>query len=322
MPPVGGERYEDADDDDTERRGLLRPRVRARRLRDRLRRGHDPSGQPPCRDARAHGPREPRPPGRVRRRPGHRRRRRSADPAAAPVLRGGCRFRPARAWALRHGYGLPPERSGRGRTRQRPGRRDRRRGGARGHRLARGAGRPGGGRRGSQGRRAELLAGLPRVPCSRRRRRRDPRAPVLRRAQAGRARDLGGLLPLVVDPDVRLQGDARAATAARLLPRSQRRTPREPDRARPLEVLDQHLPVVAAGSSLPVRRSQRRDQHACRQPELDDGPGGPAGDRPHRGRSLTDLSGRHAGRERFGHLRRGPGAAPPRRSTASPCGAR
>jgi glutamate synthase (NADPH) large chain len=39
--------------------------------------------------------------------------------------------------------------------------------------------------------------------------------------------------------------------------------------ARALAVLDQHVPVVAAGAPVPVRRPQRRDQHRAGQPELD-----------------------------------------------------
>ncbi len=36
-----------------------------------------------------------------------------------------------------------------------------------------------------------------------------------------------------------------------------------------LPVLHQHLPVLAAGAPVPLRRAQRRDQHPARQPELD-----------------------------------------------------
>ena len=41
-------------------------------------------------------------------------------------------------------------------------------------------------------------------------------------------------------------------------------------------VQHQHLPVLAAGASLPLRRPQRRDQHAARQHQLDEGARGAA----------------------------------------------
>ena len=40
---------------------------------------------------------------------------------------------------------------------------------------------------------------------------------------------------------------------------------------RPPALLDQHLPVVEAGASLPHGRAQRRDQHGARQQQLDGG---------------------------------------------------
>ena len=58
-------------------------------------------------------------------------------------------------------------------------------------------------------------------------------------------------------------------------------------RAGALQVLHQHVPVLAAGPPLPVRGAQRRDQHRPRQPQLDAGPGGDAGQRPHPGRRWT-----------------------------------
>ena len=47
-----------------------------------------------------------------------------------------------------------------------------------------------------------------------------------------------------------------------------------------LQVLDQHVPVLAAGPPVPVHRAQRRDQHDPGQPQLDAGPRGDAGHRP------------------------------------------
>ncbi len=61
---------------------------------------------------------------------------------------------------------------------------------------------------------------------------------------------------------------------------------RDPDlrvgpRPRPLALFDQHLPELAAGPPLPLPVSQRRDQHAGRQPQLDARPGGAARDLAH-----------------------------------------
>ena len=48
-----------------------------------------------------------------------------------------------------------------------------------------------------------------------------------------------------------------------------------------LPVLHQHVPGLAAGPPLPLRRAQRRDQHVARQPELDGRPRGAARVRRH-----------------------------------------
>ena len=53
-------------------------------------------------------------------------------------------------------------------------------------------------------------------------------------------------------------------------------------RPRPLPVLHQHVPVVAARPPVPTGRPQRRDQHRDGQRELDAGPRGAARERPHR----------------------------------------
>ena len=47
-------------------------------------------------------------------------------------------------------------------------------------------------------------------------------------------------------------------------------------RARPLALLDQHVPELGAGAPLPLHRPQRRDQHAARQRQLDARPRVPA----------------------------------------------
>ena len=96
------------------------------------------------------------------------------------------------------------------------------------------------------------------------------RAPAVRdpaRGRAGEPRRPVDPEPLVADG--RLQGDADRAAAAALLPRPARRARREPARARPLALLDQHLPELGARAPLSDARPQRRDQHAARQPQLD-----------------------------------------------------
>jgi glutamate synthase (NADPH/NADH) large chain len=65
--------------------------------------------------------------------------------------------------------------------------------------------------------------------------------------------------------DVRLQGHADHPAARGVLPRPAGRADRERAGHRALPVLHQHLPVVAAGASVPARRAQRRDQHRHRQ---------------------------------------------------------
>ena len=55
----------------------------------------------------------------------------------------------------------------------------------------------------------------------------------------------------------------------RLLPRSRRPAARDRARARALPLLDEHLPELGARASVPLRRAQRRDQHAARQRQLD-----------------------------------------------------
>ena len=64
-----------------------------------------------------------------------------------------------------------------------------------------------------------------------------------------------------------------------LLPRPRRRAGRVGPRPRAQPLLHQHVPVVAAGPPVPLRRPQRRDQHGDGQRELDAGPRGAARDR-------------------------------------------
>ena len=79
---------------------------------------------------------------------------------------------------------------------------------------------------------------------------------------------------LAVGPDHRLQGHAHLPPAGRVLPRPVRRAADQRAGPGPLPLLHQHLPVVAAGPSLPLPGPQRRDQHPGRQPQLDAGPRG------------------------------------------------
>ncbi len=92
---------------------------------------------------------------------------------------------------------------------------------------------------------------------------------VIRRVveQAG----LAGLAdPQLLVAHARLQGHADGAAAAVLLPRPQGRAHGQPPGARALALLDEHLPELGAGASLPDARPQRRDQHAARQQKLDE----------------------------------------------------
>ena len=109
-------------------------------------------------------------------------------------------------------------------------------------------------------------------------------------AQARRARDRR-LLPVAVVAHPRLQGHADHR------PARQRSSPTCADeriasraRRRPLAVLDQHLPELAAGPPVPVHRPQRRDQHRHGQPQLDAGPRGAAALRPDPGRPRAGSS--------------------------------
>ena len=96
--------------------------------------------------------------------------------------------------------------------------------------------------------------------------------PQARRARA-RRRDRHVLLVAVV-AHARLQGHAHDAPAGRVLPRSPRRALRVGAAAGAQPLLDEHVPVVAAGPPVPLHRPQRRDQHRPGQPELDARPRG------------------------------------------------
>ena len=69
---------------------------------------------------------------------------------------------------------------------------------------------------------------------------------------------------------------SRPRRSSAMFPDLSRPAPRVGAGPRAPALLDQHVPVVAAGPPLPLRRAQRRDQHAARQRQLDAGPRGPA----------------------------------------------
>ena len=73
--------------------------------------------------------------------------------------------------------------------------------------------------------------------------------------------------------------------------------------ARPLALLDQHLPQLGAGPPLPDDRPQRRGQHAARQRQLDARPRVAARLRAVRRRPPEGDPGRPRGRLGLGHLR-------------------
>ena len=123
----------------------------------------------------------------------------------------------------------------------------------------------------------------------------------------------GRLLPVAVQPDHGVQGHAHHNATAPILSGSARRTLRQRHRDRAQPLLHQHLPVLAAGPPVPVRRPQRRDQHRARQPQPHARPRSHAGQRADSRRPQPALADLHAGGLRLGVLRRGARAAAPRR---------
>ena len=189
---------------------------------------------------------------------------------------------------------------------------DRRRRGADGARLARGAD-GGGAPRQARLRRAPRIRATVRLAPRRRRRARArghrPRPPCLPAAQActPRARRL---LRVAERPHPRVQGHGHDPPARAVLPRSAGRALRERARRRALALLDEHVPVVAARAAAAHARPQRRDQHRRRQPQLDARPPVAArvGARRRHPSAAADL---HRGCERLGVVRRGAGTARP-----------
>ena len=74
-------------------------------------------------------------------------------------------------------------------------------------------------------------------------------------------------------------------------------------RARPLAVLDEHVPELGAGPPVPDDRPQRRDQHAARQRQLDAGARVAARVRAVRRRPAEDAADRAPRRVRLGDVR-------------------
>ena len=101
-----------------------------------------------------------------------------------------------------------------------------------------------------------------------------------------------------VGPDPHLQGHADGVAAGADVPGPQ--PPGAGVGARPgaPAFLDQHLPVVAAGASLSLRRAQRRDQHPAGQRQLDAGPRRAAALERLRRRPAQGAAGHHAGWQR------------------------
>ena len=231
----------------------------------------------------------------------------------------GRRLRAAARAGVRRGHGVPARRRRRGQQDPAPHRGDRRRGGPLGPGLARRPHRP------VVARRHRALGDAGVQPAVRRRRQRPAdghgagAARVLP-AQARRARDRR-LLPVAVVAHDRLQGHAHHRPARPLLPGPGRRAGGVGGGAGALAVLDQHVPELAALAPVPVHRPQRRDQHRDGQPQLDAGPRGAAVQRPHPGRPRAALPGLQPRCVGLRVVRRGAGAAAPRRPDPAALGA-
>ena len=115
----------------------------------------------------------------------------------------------------------------------------------------------------------------------------------------------------------RLQGHADGAAAARLLPRSAGRAHGVRARARPLAVLDQHVPELGARAPVPDDRPQRRDQHGAREHQLDAGARVAARLRALRRRPPQGAAGRPGRRVGLGDVRQRARAARARRPLAA-----
>ena len=266
------------------RAGPLRSAQRARCLRRRLHRPDEGREVAPDRQGRAVHARKPDASRRGRRRSADGRRRRRAGADSRPLLprgdgRAGRRTaagRPIWRRPLVHAAGCGAARAYRGRSSPKSAQSE----GLPLHRLPRRAGRQflavqGAGHRGV---RAVSPPGLHR-PHRRHRRRRGIRGAALSPAQGHlrphlcreRQQRHRLLLRVAVGAHHRLQGHVPGLPGRRLLQGPDGSALRDGADPRPPALLDQHLPVVEAGASLPHGRPQRRDQHAARQRQLDGG---------------------------------------------------
>ena len=144
------------------------------------------------------------------------------------------------------------------------------------------------------------------------------RAQALRDPPRGRAGGRPGPRhPVVQLADDRLQGHAHGGAAAGLLPRPAGRADQDGAGARPLALLDEHVPELGARPPVPLHRPQRRDQHAARQRELDAGARVAARLRAVRRRPAEGAPGRPARGLGLGDVRQRARAAGPRRPLAA-----
>ena len=77
------------------------------------------------------------------------------------------------------------------------------------------------------------------------------------------------MIPSFSSRTIVYKGMLTGAAAARLLPGPARPADEDRARARPLALLDEHVPELGARAPVPDDRPQRRDQHAARQRQLD-----------------------------------------------------
>ena len=228
-------------------------------------------------------------------------------------------LRAARAQVVRRRHGVPARRRRARGEDPPPDRGDRPRGEPRGHRVARGPGRP------EQPRPDRPRGDAVVRPAVRRGQgqpdhRHGPGAAGVLPAQARRERDRR-LLPVAVLAHPDLQGHAHHPPARRGLPGPARRAGGLRARRRALPVLDQHVPELAAEPPVPLHRPQRRDQHGHGQPQLDAGPRGAARLRPGAGRPRPALPDLHHRRVGLRVVRRGARAAAHGRALAAALGA-
>ena len=100
--------------------------------------------------------------------------------------------------------------------------------------------------------------------------------PLRKRAEAGDV-----YFPSLSSRTIAYKGMLDDNAAAAVLSGPAGRALHERDRHRAQQVLHQHLPVMATGTPVPLRRPQRRDQHRSRQPKPHARPRGDAGQHAH-----------------------------------------